>query len=309
MERSTRGIYGADVHVFEISEPGRHFVLPRIVGARSQHCFGCGRGETVSPGAGARPDRFDLTGKVVLVTGGNSGIGLAMAEAMADAGADVCIWGRNASRNAAAEKRLAASGGRVRAQQVEISDEDQVVGAMAELAEDLGHIDGCFANAAAHGDSRAPFVESSLEDWRAVTSTVLDGTYLTLREAAKVMVRQGTGGSLVATSSAAAHYGVPHNESYSAAKAGVLALIRGLAVELARYGIRANSISPAWVLSSFMDGIVGNDDRTAKIQSRIPLRRWAEPEELAGLAVYLASDASSWHTGDEFRLDGGYAVK
>lgn len=251
---------------------------------------------------------FDLTGRVVLVTGGNSGIGLAMAQAVANAGATVCIWGRSAEKNDAALAVLHESGASASAQTVDIGDEAQVSAAMAGLFASHGRLDCCFANAAAPtGGSRPPFIESTLDQWRAVTSIVLDGTYVTLREAAKYMVQAGNGGSLVATSSAAAHYGVPRGQAYSAGKAGVTSLMRGLAVELARYRIRANTISPAWVMSSFMDGIVGNEDATKKVQARIPLRRWAQPSELGGIAVYLASDASTWHTGDEFTLDGGYA--
>jgi len=251
---------------------------------------------------------FDLSGKVALITGGNSGIGLGMATALATAGADVCIWGRSQEKNTKAVGVLTEIGGRVSARVVDIGEEDQVVDGIAAICDEFGRIDSCFANASAVAAGRAPFIGSTLEQWRAVSRVVLDGTYLTLREAAKVMVEQGMGGSLVATSSAAAHFGVARGEAYSAAKAGVLALIRGLAVELAPHKIRANSISPAWVMSSFMDGIVGNAEATKKIQSRIPMRRWADPDELGGVAVYLASEASSWHTGDEFRLDGGYSV-
>jgi NAD(P)-dependent dehydrogenase (short-subunit alcohol dehydrogenase family) len=255
---------------------------------------------------------FDLSGKVVLVTGGNSGIGLAIAQAVAEAGAEVCIWGRSPDKNATALSALHALGGAGAAtttQAVDIGDEAQVVAGMAALAEAHGRLDCCFANASAPttGD-RPAFVDSSTDDWRAVMSVVLDGTYVTLREASKLMVASGGGGSLVATSSAAAHYGVPRGQAYSAAKAAVHSLVRGLAVELARHGIRANTISPAWVKSAFMDGIDGDEEMTRRIQARIALRRWAEPSELAGIAVYLASDASSWHTGTEFVLDGGYSV-
>jgi NAD(P)-dependent dehydrogenase (short-subunit alcohol dehydrogenase family) len=257
---------------------------------------------------GATLGMFDLHGKVALVTGGSSGIGLAMATALVDAGAEVCIWGRTPEKNKAAASQLTERGARVIAHQVDIGDEAQVVEAMGTLVDQLGHLDACFANASAHTPSRARFVDSSLDDWRAVTRVVLDGTYLTLREAAKVMVDQNNGGSLIATSSAAAHFGVPRAQAYAASKAGVVSMMRGLAVELARHRIRANTILPAWVMSSFMDGIADDAERTKRVQSRIPLRRWAQPDELGGIAVYLASDASSWHTGDEFRLDGGYTI-
>ena len=252
--------------------------------------------------------RFDLHHKVALVSGGNSGIGLAMAGALVDAGADVCIWGRDQGKNDVAVAELSGRGAKVRAHQVDIGVEAQVVTAMAALVEEFGRLNACFANASAHSPGRSRFVDSTLEEWQAVTRVVLDGTYVTMREAARVMVNQATGGSLVATSSAAANFGVPRGEAYSASKAGVVSLMRGLAVELARHGIRANTILPAWVMSSFMDGIVDDPERAKRVQARIPLRRWGRPDELAGIAVYLASDASSWHTGDEFRLDGGYSI-
>ncbi len=251
---------------------------------------------------------FDLSGKVVLVTGGNSGIGLAIAQAVSAAGATVCIWGRSTDKNAAALDALRAAGATATARRVDIGDESQIVAGMAAITDEYGRLDCCFANASARSEASPAFLDSTLDQWRTVMSTVLDGTYVTLREAAKVMVAAGHGGSLVATSSGAAHYGVPRAQSYSAAKAGVISLVRGLAVELARHGIRANTISPSWVVSSFMDGIDGNEDMTRKIQGRIPMRRWGQPSELGGIAVYLASEASSWHTGDEFSLDGGYSA-
>jgi NAD(P)-dependent dehydrogenase (short-subunit alcohol dehydrogenase family) len=253
-------------------------------------------------------DLFDLHGKVALVTGGNSGIGLAIAEALAGAGAAVRIWGRSEEKNAAALARLEGGEASVTARRVDIGDEAQVVAGVAALVDELGRLDCCFANASAHARERPAFVDSTLGHWREVTSVVLDGTYVTLREAARAMVAGGEGGSLVATSSAAANYGVPRVEAYSAAKAGVVALVRGLAVELARHRIRANTLLPAWVMSSFMDGVVADEERSRRVLARIPLRRWAEPSELAGIAVYLASDASSWHTGDELRIDGGFSV-
>ena len=190
-------------------------------------------------------DMFDLTGKVVLVTGGNSGIGLAIAQAVAEAGATVSIWGRSAEKNAIALDVLRGIGSQAHAahtaRTVDIGDEAQVVAAMAALAAAHGQLDCCFANASARTPPSPAFLDSTLDQWRAVTSVVLDGTYVTLREAAKLMVAGGRGGSLVATSSAAAHYGVPRGQAYSAGKSGVIALMRGLAVELARNNIRANT--------------------------------------------------------------------
>lgn len=147
---------------------------------------------------------LDLTGRAVLVTGGNSGIGLGMARGLAAAGADICIWGRNPEKNAGAEKELSAFGTRVTVDVVDVADEASVVAGMVRCVENVGRLDACFANAAITGQMRNPrFLDSTLDEWRAVLRVDLDGTYLTLREAARHMIAAGEGGSLIATSSLA----------------------------------------------------------------------------------------------------------
>lgn len=251
----------------------------------------------------------DLRGKVAVVTGGNTGIGLGFARALGDAGAAVSIWGRSPERNREAITALTDRGISAVGLEVDVTDESAVVRAMAETAERFGRIDACFANAAGLGPVSPSFVESTTQEWRATTSLVLDSVYVTMREAAKVLVAQGTGGSLVATSSVSAHYGSARgNHAYASAKAAVITLMRGLAVELGRYRVRANTISPAWVDSAMMTEINENPAVADQIRKRIPLRRWAAPDELGALAVYLACDGSTWHTGDEFIIDGGFHV-
>ena len=252
---------------------------------------------------------FDLHGKVAVVTGGNAGIGLAFAEALAGAGASVAVWGRSTERNAAAVASLTQRGATAASFEVDVTDEDALVAGMAATLDRFGRLDSCFANAASQGPASPSFVESTLDEWRATTAIVLDSVYLTLREAAKALVEQGTGGSLVATSSLSAHYGTtPGSHAYASAKAGVLTLVKGLAVELGRHGIRANAISPAWVESDMMAGINANPKVADAIRKRIPSRRFAATQELGAVAVYLAGDGSSWHTGDELVLDGGFRV-
>ena len=154
---------------------------------------------------------FDLTGKAAVVTGGNGGIGLGMAEGLAAAGADVAIWGRNADKNAAALERLKAHGTRVEALEVDVADEQAVVDAMAESLSRLGRIDSCIANAGVGGG--APLTEQTTEQWRKVTAVNLDAVFWTFREAARHMVARAEegdkGGSLLVTSSVSAIHGAP----------------------------------------------------------------------------------------------------
>jgi NAD(P)-dependent dehydrogenase (short-subunit alcohol dehydrogenase family) len=252
---------------------------------------------------------LDLTGQVALVTGGNSGIGLGMADGLARAGADVCIWGRNPEKNDAAVTQLAEHGHRVAAHVVDISDETAVVAGFALVGEKFGRLDSCFANAAlANAMSSPRYLDSTLEQWRDLMRIDLDGAYLTTREAARHMVALGNGGSIVLTSSIAALFGAPREQAYAAAKAGLIALSRSLAVEFGRYGIRANAVLPGWTRSPVFDGWLDNPAVSDKVMARIPVKRWGTPADWAGIAIYLASPASSFHTGDSFRIDGGYGV-
>ncbi len=250
---------------------------------------------------------FDLTGTVALVTGGNNGIGLGMAEGLAAAGADVVIWGRNESRNTAALESIGAHGTRTLALTVDVGDEDRVVEAFAESVEAFGHIDAVFANAGI-GAGVTPFGEMTTQEWRTIFRVNMDGVFWTFREAVNHMKPRGSG-SLVVTSSVSADFGFPRGEHYAATKAGVRALIQGIAVEYGKHGIRANAISPGWVVTGMTEGFLEGDRFEATVKPRIPVGRWGTPEDFAGIAVYLASDASRWHTGDTITIDGGYLKK
>jgi NAD(P)-dependent dehydrogenase (short-subunit alcohol dehydrogenase family) len=148
--------------------------------------------------------------------------------------------------------------------------------------------------------------------WRRVMAVNLEGVVWTLREAAKHMLERAKagdpGGSLAVTSSVSAIHGAPRNEAYAASKGAVISLIRGLAVEYGRKGIRANAIVPGWVRSDMTAAAQSWDTFNEKVIGRVPIGRWGEPEDFAGIAVYLASDASRYHSGDTFVIDGGYTV-
>jgi NAD(P)-dependent dehydrogenase (short-subunit alcohol dehydrogenase family) len=251
-------------------------------------------------------DLFDLTGHVALVTGGNSGIGLGMARGLAGAGAQVVIWGTNKERNLAAVEQLRAFGA-VRAMRVDVGDEEAVALGVEQLVARHGRLDSCFANAGAPAQ-RTALTKTTLQDFHRVTRVSLDGAFVTLREAARAMIAAGNGGSLVGTSSLSARMGQAGGYAYTASKGALIAIIQALAVELARHKIRANAILPGWVESTMTAPAFADEKFVANVMPRMPLRRWGTGEDFAAIAVYLASPASSFHTGDSILIDGGYAM-
>lgn len=252
---------------------------------------------------------FDLTGKVALITGGNSGIGLGMARAVAQAGADIAIWGTNPAKNAAAKGEIAETGRTVLALECDVSDEKAVASAFAETVGTLGRVDGCFANAGVAGRGGAKsFTEMTSEEWQRVLKVNLDGAFFTFRAAARHMVERGGGGALVGTASLAAIEGAARSEHYAATKGGLISMIRALSVEFARYGVRANAILPGWIETDMTANAIGNEKFAGNVLPRIPMRRWGKGDDFGGIAVYLMSSASAYHTGDTFLIDGGYAL-
>ena len=256
---------------------------------------------------------FDLTGKVALVTGGNGGIGLGLAEGLAQAGADVEIWGTKPEKNAKALEQLKQHGTRVSARIVDVSTEAGVVSGFNAFLAEHGKVHAVFANAGASNFWKS-FLDVGGEDYRRVMSINLDGMVWTMREACRHMKRRyddgdRSGGSIVAVSSMIAHFGAARNEDYAGSKAGIIGFTNSIAVEFARYGIRCNAILPGWVETGMTEYAQGSDKFTKQvIEARVPVRRWGKPSEFAGIAVYLASDASSFHTGDSILIDGGYSV-
>jgi NAD(P)-dependent dehydrogenase (short-subunit alcohol dehydrogenase family) len=251
---------------------------------------------------------FDLTGKVALVTGGNGGIGLGMADALAQSGADIVIWGTNETKNAAALKALAAHGTRVAARKVNVANEAEVIDGMKAAIAEMGRLDCVVANAGIGGGS--PIAEMTTELFRKVHAVNEEGVFFTFREAARHMIDRAksgdANGSLVVVASTAGIEGAARNSAYGASKGAVMSMARALAVELARYGVRVNSIAPGWIATDMTAGAQSSPVFAEKVIPRVPARRWGEPEDFGGIAVYLASDASSYHTGETFVIDGGY---
>ena len=252
---------------------------------------------------------FDLTGKVALITGGKSGIGLGMARAIAQAGADIAIWGTNAAKNADAKVDLAGTGRRIVTLECDVGDEAAVEQAFAETVATMGRVDGCFANAGVSGRSGGkPFFEMTSDEWHRVTRVNLDGAFYTFRAAAKHMISTQTEGVLVGTASLAAVEAAPRSEHYAATKGGMISMVKSMSVEFARYGIRSHSILPGWIETNMTANAVSTVGFQTKVLPRVPMRRWGTGDDFGGIAVYLMSSASRYHTGDTFVIDGGYSL-
>src|SRR5580658_20912 len=255
---------------------------------------------------------FDLGGKVTVITGGNSGLGLGFGRGIAKQGGSVAIWARSAEKNAKAKAELESFGVEVTARQVDVSSEAEVAAGFEQVMEEFGRIDCVIANAGVPSRNKSALTMSS-EDWHELLDINMHGAFYTLREGARHMVKRAEagepGGSLVFCSSLAMFQGLVGKGNYAAAKAGIGALIRCMAVELGKYGIRANSVAPGYVKTE----MTGTDAEWTPIDkhfaSKTPIPRPGFPADFEGIAAYLASDASSWHSGDTIVIDGAYLVQ
>lgn len=245
-----------------------------------------------------------LRDRVVLVTGGNGGIGLGIAEGCARAGADVVIWGTNPEKLSSARDTLTSLGADVLAQQVDVADEEATTAAFAQAVATTGKVDCAVANAGVAGGGR--FIDLSLKEWRRIMGVNLEGAVITLREAARHMIDRGQGGSLIGVSSVSAIHGAPGAQAYAASKAGLLAVMRSLAVELARHSIRCNAIVPGWTETEMTEPGRADDTFLAATTQRTPIRRWGRPDDFGAVGAFLADPTQVYHTGDEIVMDGGY---
>jgi NAD(P)-dependent dehydrogenase (short-subunit alcohol dehydrogenase family) len=256
---------------------------------------------------------FDLKGKVTVVTGGNSGIGLGFARGIAKQGGDLAIWARNAERNAAAKQELESHGVRVSTRQVDVSSEKEVAAAFEALIADMGRVDCVFSNSGISGrPGIASIVDLTTEEYHELININLHGAYYTLREGARHMINRAKagepGGSLVQCGSLSMFVGLKGKEHYAGAKAAMGAVVRCLAVELGQYGIRANAIAPGYIKTGLTQSAQG-DQVDKFFASTTPIPRVGMPADFEGIAAYLASDASSFHSGDTIVIDGAYLIQ
>lgn len=253
---------------------------------------------------------FDLTGKVAVITGGNSGLGLGFARGIAKQGGSVVIWGRNAEKNAAAKKELESYGVKVAARQVDVSVEEQIVAGFEAVIQEFGRVDCAIANAGLP-PPRNGTLEQSTKEYLSFLDVSLHGAFFTLREAARHMVKRAEagdpGGSLIFCGSLSMFKGLPGKVPYAASKAAMGAAVRCMAVEFGKYGIRANSIAPGYIKTGMTgEGELSQVDKY--FASKTPIPRPGYPADFEGIAAYLCSDASSFHSGDTIVLDGASLI-
>ncbi|MBX3587189.1 MAG: glucose 1-dehydrogenase [Ramlibacter sp.] len=249
---------------------------------------------------------FNLDGKVALVTGGNGGIGLAMATGLARAGAAVVIAGRNAAKSARAVEQLRAAGAQADALQADVSDEASVTALMAACVARHGRLDVLINNAGT--TVRKLPQDLSLEEWRHVMDTNLTSAFVCAR-AAWPHLKSAGGGKVINIGSMLSIFGAPYASAYGASKGGIVQLTRSLAAAWAGDGIQVNAVLPGWIDTELTQGareqVQGLYER---VLARTPAGRWGQPDDLAGIAVFLASSASDFVTGTAIPVDGGYSI-
>ncbi|WP_439816274.1 SDR family NAD(P)-dependent oxidoreductase [Zavarzinia sp. CC-PAN008] len=250
---------------------------------------------------------FDLRGRVAIVTGGNGGIGLGMAEGLAAAGAAIVVVGRNADKNAAATQRLQAMGAIAWAVSADVTQEDQVARLFHEVAQAHDRLDILVNNAGIN--IRKPPEDYSLAEWHAVMDVNLTSAFLCSRGAHPLMKRSG-GGKIIMIGSMTSLLGAPWASTYGASKGGIVQYSRALAAAWAPDNIQVNSVLPGWIDTDLTRASRARaPGMHERIQDRTPAGRWGTPEDLAGIAVFLASAASDFVTGTAIPVDGGYSIQ
>ena len=251
-------------------------------------------------------DKFSLAGKSGIVTGGGSGIGRAIAAGVVDAGAEVIIAGRNRDRLESVAAQIGGGGRHVIPVPTDMSSLDSIRALVDRAVSEFGKIDFLFNNAGTI--RRSPAERFSQADWDEVIKVNLTGPFFLAQAVARVMIAQQRKGKIINTSSLIAVQGGKNVVAYGASKAGLTQATRSMANDWAKYNILVNAIGPGWVKTELTEALRDNQERFREISSRIPLGRWAEPEDLVGAAVFLASDASDYITGQVIFVDGGWLI-
>jgi len=249
-------------------------------------------------------EKFSLKGKSGIVTGAGSGIGKGIATGLVQAGAELVIAGRNLEKLEAAAEEMRQFGGPVIPAQADISKMEDIKGLVDRAVKEFEKIDFLFNNA---GIIRRNPSEDFLEkDWDEVIDINLKGPFFLAQAVARVMISQERKGKIINTSSLIAVQGGKRVPAYAASKGGLAQVTKSMANDWAKYDILVNAIGPGWVNTELTEPLRQDKERFTEITGRIPLGRWADPEDLAGAAVFLASDASNYITGQTIFIDGGW---
>jgi 2-dehydro-3-deoxy-D-gluconate 5-dehydrogenase len=250
---------------------------------------------------------FDLKGKVALVTGGNGGIGLGMAEGLASAGADIVIAARNAEKSRSAAAALAKRGVRTGVVEVNVADDASCRAMVAAAVKQMGRVDILVNNAGIN--IRKPPEAYTVAEWREILSINLDGAFFCSQAIYPEMKKVG-GGKIINIGSMMSLFGAPLTTAYAASKGGIVQMTRALATAWAKDGIQVNAILPGWIDTELTQRArVDIEGLNESVLQRTPAGRWGKPEDFAGIAVFLSAPASDFVTGTAIPVCGGFSIR
>lgn len=250
--------------------------------------------------------QINLTGKVAIVTGAGRGIGKAIAKALAAAKASVVINDVDLNAATQASKEIEASGGKARPAKADVRLRSEINQMVQIIIQELGGINILVNNAGVI--LRKPAEELSEEEWNKIIDINLKGTFLCAQTVAKAMIQEGNGGKIINIASIMGSVALPPRAAYCASKGGIIALTKDLAAEWAKYRITVNTISPGWTVTEMTQSYFSQEEVRQFLLDRIPLNRLGKPEDVANLAVFLASEYSDYITGQAICVDGGWTI-